>query len=96
MFSFGELAMVIDWHISIGTIIEVLSILGGGMFFLWGMKARVEQMSVEIFDLKKEIGKLADILTSLALQNQAISQINKTIDELRHGIGFITPPPFGK
>lgn len=89
----GELSMVIDWHISIGTIIEVLSILGGGVFFLWGMKNRVEQMSVEIADLKKEIGKLADILTSLALQNQAINQINKTIDELRHGIGFIIAPP---
>lgn len=94
MLTLGDIAMVIDWHISIGTIIEVLSILGGGVFFLWGMKARVEQMSVEIGDLKREIGKLADILTSLALQNAAINQINKTIDELRHGIGFIVTPPF--
>jgi hypothetical protein len=54
-------AMMIDWHISIGTIIEVLAILGGGLFFLWGMKTRV-------------------------------AQINKTIDELRHGVGFIKTP----
>lgn len=86
-------AMVIDWHVSIGTIIEVAAILGGGLFFLWGMKSRVEHMAVEITSLKNEIGKLADILTQLALYRQEINQINKTIDELRHGIGFITSPP---
>lgn len=89
----GGYSLSIDWHISIGTIIEVLSIFAGGLLFLWSMKSRVEQMSVEIISLKSEIGKLADILTTLALQNQAINQINKTIDELRHGIGFIKAPP---
>jgi hypothetical protein len=85
--------MIFDWHVSIGTIIEVLSIFIGGMFFLWSMKARVDMMAAEVASLKTEVGKLADILTKLALQDQRIVAIEKDIDELRHGIGWIVKPP---
>ena len=47
--------VIFDWHISIGTVIEVIAILCGGLFFLWGMKARVDLMADEVSSLKKEI-----------------------------------------
>lgn len=89
----GDFGVIIDWHISIGTIIEIASIILGGLWFVGSMKNRVDVMGTEVSSLKTEISKLADILTKLALQDQRITAQDKTIDELRHGIGFITPPP---
>lgn len=85
--------MIFDWHVSIGTLIEVIAILAGGLFFLWGMKARVDMMAVELASLKSEIAKLSDILTKLAVQDQRILNVESDIKDLRHGIGFIVKTP---
>ncbi len=87
-----EFSVIFDWHISIGTVIEVISILLGGLFFLWGMKARVDLMAVELASLKVEIAKLSDILTKVAVQDQRILNIEQDVKDLRHGIGFIVKP----
>lgn len=84
--------VIFDWHISIGTVAEVLSILLGGMFFLWNMKSRVDLMSLEIASLRTEVGKLSDILTTVAVQDQRILNIEGDIKEMRHGVGFIVKP----
>ena len=73
--------------------IEVLALLLGGLGFMWSMKSRVEAMGDELSQLKLEISKLADILMKIALQDQRISGIEKMVDELRHGIGWIVKPP---
>lgn len=88
--------MIFDWHISVGTVVEVATMVIGGLLFLWSMKARLDQQGTEISDLKSEVSKLADVLTKLALQDQRITNQDKIIDELRHGIGFIVPPPVGQ
>jgi len=82
-----------SWTISIGTIIEVVTIIGGGSTFLWSMKYRIDQMTTDIHDLKTEIGKLSEVLTKLAVQDQRILSIEKNLDELRHGIGFVNVKP---
>jgi len=87
--------MIFDWHVSIGTLIEVVAILVGGLFFLWAMKARVDMMSVELSSLKSEIAKLSDILIKLAVQDQRILNVESDIKDLRHGVGFIVKPPAG-
>ncbi len=86
--------MIFDWHISVGTVFEVISILLGGLFFLWGMKARVDLMALELASLKVEIAKLSDILTKVAVQDQRILSIEQDVKDMRHGIGFIVKPPF--
>jgi len=86
--------VIFDWHVSIGTIVEVVAILTGGLFFMWSMKARVDLMSTEISGLKTEVTKLADILTKLAVYDQRLLNIEKDIDEMRHGIGFVVKPTF--
>ncbi len=85
--------MIFDWHVSVGTLIEVVAILVGGLFFLWAMKARVDLMSVELTALKSEIAKLSDILIKLAVQDQRILNVENDVKDMRHGIGFIVKPP---
>jgi hypothetical protein len=84
--------LIFDWHISIGTIVEVIAIMSGGLLFLYGMKGRLDVMSIEISSLKSEIAKLSDILTKVAVQDQRILSIEADIKELRHGVGFIVKP----
>lgn len=86
------MGLIFDWHVSIGTIIEVVTILAGGLFFLYGMKSRIDLMSVELIALKAAIAKLSDILTKLAVQDQRLLNIENDIQEMRHGIGFIVKP----
>lgn len=87
-----EHGIIFDWRISIGTIFEVVSILCGGVFFLYSMKGRIDLMSLELGALKADISKLADIITRLAVQDQRILNIENDISEMRHGIGFIERP----
>lgn len=85
--------MIFSWTISIGTIVEVVTIALGGALFIWSMRARIEGMGQELSSLKQEISKLADILTKLAVQDQRILAIEKDVDELRHGTGYVVKPP---
>lgn len=92
-FTIPGVAVMIDWHVSIGTLIEVGAILLGGLAFLWGMRTRVDIMAVELTALKSEISKLSDILTKLAVYDQRILNVETDVKEMRHGIGFIVKPP---
>lgn len=84
--------VIFDWHVSVGTVIEVISIFCGGLFFLYGMKNRIDLMALELGSLKAEISKLSDILTKLAVQDQRILNIENDIKDLRHGVGWIVKP----
>lgn len=86
------MGLIFDWRISVGTLIEIITILGGGLFFLYGMKARIDLMSVELVALKAAIAKLSEILTQLAVQDQRLLNIENDIKEMRHGVGFIVRP----
>lgn len=88
----ADVGLIFDWRISIGTIIEIATIFFGGLFFLYGMKSRIDLMSIELVALKAAISKLSDILTKLAVQDQRLLNIESDIKDMRHGIGFIVRP----
>lgn len=88
----GSMGLVFDWRISIGTIIEIATIFFGGLFFLYGMKSRIDLMSIELAALKAAIAKLSEILTRLAVQDQRLLNIENDIKDMRHGVGFIVRP----
>jgi len=79
-------------------ILEIVSILGGGgmVAFRLGrttatMQGAVEVQNSAIDDLKVEVRKLSDVLTKLAVQEQRLNMLDKHIDELRHGEGYVFP-----
>lgn len=79
--------------ITIGTVIEVLTFVIGGISLVSAMKGRIDLMGKEINAMKVEVAKLAEILTKLAVQDARLQMVEKTVDEMRHGIGFIVPRP---
>jgi hypothetical protein len=84
-------------------VFEILSILcgGGGVAFgifrfilkmeaaIQALNAISQRQSTDIGDLKTEIKKLNDVLTSLAVQAERLNGMQHQIDEIRHGRGLV-------
>jgi hypothetical protein len=49
-----------------------------------------ERQSQEISELKTEVKKVGDVITAMAVHNERLNMLQKDIDELRHGRGFVT------
>lgn len=49
-----------------------------------------ERQGIEMTELRSEIKKLNDVLTTLAVQETRLDMHDKWIDELRRGVGMIS------
>jgi hypothetical protein len=88
--------MVIDYTISVGNIIEIGSILGGGFAVFITLKNNVASMKDDVVSMQSEIKKLGEVLIDIARFDERLSNLDKRvtaqgrqIDELRRGEGFI-------
>ncbi len=84
--------MIIDWNISIGNIIEIASILGGGVMVLITLRGDVKSMKIEVGAIQIEVKKIGDVLITQADQNRRILHLEEDFRELRHGHGFVQGP----
>lgn len=88
--------MVIDYTITIGNLIEIGSIVGGGVLVLITLKSDVNTLKAGAKALKEdldgmqtEIKKIGDVLVTQADQNRRILHLEEDVRELRHGRGFV-------
>lgn len=84
------------WEISLGSIINALSIIFVGAGFYWKQVYDSKAFKQDIFEIKVDLKALNKIMIDLALQNQRLDNqgerlnvIDRHIDELRHGHGFV-------
>ena len=96
---------MIDWTVNVGNIIQIVVIIGGGMWMFMSLRADVRVVRHDMNNLKERqsalneaFTQLGTILRQVAVQDERIAQwgarverMEKTIDELRHGQGFINP-----
>jgi prefoldin subunit 5 len=89
---------VIDWTVNVGNLLQIAVVVGGGMWVFQSLRADVRIVKTEIDNLTKrqdQLGEafkqLGDILRQVAVQDQRIAQLDKVVDELRHGQGFVNP-----
>lgn len=96
--------MVIDYTISVGNLIQIAAIIGGGLLVLITLKSDVKSLKEGAKNLKEdlrqmqaEIKKLGEILINLAdirgeirVLDTRVTATEQDIRELRHGQGFIT------
>lgn len=89
----GEPSMTLD---AILKVIEIVSFLGGGglVFFRLGrvtasVQSAMATQTADISELKQDIKVVSRVLTELAVQKTRLDNIDKRIDELRHGDGWI-------
>lgn len=90
---------MIDYTITIGNIMEVASIVGGGLMVLIKLNNNVVSLKTDVGGMQTEIKKLGDILIAQANLRGEIQGITtrlataeSDLRDLRHGDGFIRGP----
>ncbi len=90
--------MVIDWTISIGNIITMaLAAIGAiGAFYALRADIRILRHDMKNVQTRQEalgetMESISSTLTTVAVQNERLNQLSKTIEEMRHGQGFVNP-----
>lgn len=87
---------LIDYTISVSNIFTVLCVMGSTMALLYSMKGDITIVKHDLHYLQeshkslteafKQLGK---ILTQVAVQDNRINGMEKRLDELAHGKGFV-------
>ncbi len=84
----GILGMI-DPTVTLGNIIEITTIAGGGLWVLIKMNNSVAVLKSDVAMMQREIVKIGDVLTKLAVTENRLTNIETDIRELRHGDGFV-------
>lgn len=80
---------VIDYTITIGNIIEISSIIGGGLLVLGTMRSTINNIKIDMVDMKTEIKKVGEVLIKMAVTQTRLDNVEQDIRDLKHGRGFI-------
>jgi hypothetical protein len=83
--------MVIDQTVTLGNLIEITAILGGGVVALITLRGTVINLKNDMTDMKAEIKKVGEVLTTLAVTSNRLDRAEQDIWELKHGEGFVLP-----
>lgn len=90
--------MGVNWNISIGDIALVLTMMGGATAMFFGVKSDVRVVKHDLRSLNDKValmgvawGKLGDVLTQVAVQDNRLNRIEDDVRELRHGDGMVIP-----
>jgi hypothetical protein len=89
---------MIDWTVNVGTIVQIVVILGGIIAFVYSVKGDVSAVKGNIADIKQELRELRKVLTTqvdhegrLERCEQDVRELRADLKELRHGEGFVLP-----
>jgi hypothetical protein len=75
----------------ITALIQVVVFLVGGIWFIVSMRAELRILTSVVSAHGVKIDKLEGVITSLAVQDQRLNDLDRRIEELRHWRGFISP-----
>lgn len=89
---------MIEWTISVGNIGQFIATLIAVVWLFASMKSDITLIRRDIqyiqdkqSTLTETITQLSTILTKIAVQDTRLSMIEKNLDELKHGQGYIKP-----
>lgn len=85
-----------EWSISLGNILTIISVVGAATTFIWTMRGDINIVKNDIRYLQESqkalteaFSQLGKILTSVAVQDTRLNMIEKKLDELAHGHGYV-------
>lgn len=88
--------MVVDYTITIGNLIEIGSIVGGGLLVLVTLRNTVTGLKEDVTSIQYELRKMGDVLTKMAVAetridnaDTRIARIESDIRDMRKGVGWV-------
>lgn len=88
-----------DWTISVGNIIQIGTFIGTCIWMFLSMRSDIRVIRHDLSfvekglqNLNEAFSQLGTILTQVAVQDNRLGMMEKAVDELRHGQGFIKKP----
>lgn len=85
-----------EWTLSLNSLVTATSILLAGAAIYWksyydikAFKMSLADFKDDLADLKLDVKVLNKLVTDMALQGQRLEMLERHIDELRHGRGYI-------
>ena len=95
---------MIDYTVTLGNLIEIGSIISGGIAVLWTLKGDVkilklnaDTLKIDLSSMQAEIKKLGEIMVNLAdirgemrVLNARLNMAEQDIREMKHGDGYVT------
>lgn len=82
-------SVIVDQTITVGNMIEIGTILIGGVIVFTQVKSRVDRLSESVKDIREDMKALNRTFTEFAVLNSRLTNVEDDIRELRHGRGFI-------
>lgn len=83
------MGMSIDPAIRITDLITFGAFLIGGLGFAWSMRGDIKMLVRDVKAHGHKIDRLEIVITAQAVQDQRLGDLDRRIEELRHGRGFI-------
>ena len=80
---------MIDPTITVGNVIEIGTIIAGGIVTFVLLKATVVQLKSEVTELKTDVRALNKVVIELAVTDRRLMALEEDLRELRHGRGFV-------
>jgi hypothetical protein len=81
--------MPFDSTVRLGDIITLLAFLVGGFGFVWTMRGEIRMLAKDVQRQGDKIEKLEAVITHQAVQDQRLIDLERRIEDLRHGRGFV-------
>ncbi len=82
----------VEMTISLGNLLTILAFLIGGVGFVYTIRSDVRAQGDRLDAVEHELQKLSDILIALGRQDERLNAMDRRIDDMRRGEGFIVPP----
>ena len=83
------ISLMIEQTITVGNIIEIASIIGGGIAVFMTMRSTFGNIKEQVQGMQLEIKKLAEVITRMAVTDIRLNNLEMDVREMRHGRGFV-------
>lgn len=88
--------MILEYTITIGSILQTVVYTAAAVAFFYAMRTDISILKHDMRNLQENqktmteaFSQLSKVLTTIAVQDNRIVMIEKYIDEIRHGKGFV-------
>lgn len=85
-----------DWTVNLGHILTFIGMLGIVLSYHIRIKSDISNIGLSLQHLQKQqevlneaFAQLGRILTQVAVQDNRLAMVEKNLDELRHGQGYV-------